>query len=196
MDVAAVRADELVPRQGGGTEPPVTGEEAPPRRRSRRWLRALPVAVLAALVATAVLLGLSVRAHGAPDDERAAAMAAARQEAVNLTTLGYATARHDVDRILAGATGGLRAKFETERAKLGSVLAQDRSTSRGHVVSAGLVHLSGDTAQVVVAADATVTTGTGSGQRSVLKHYRMVVRLQKVSGQWLASDVAFAGMPQ
>jgi hypothetical protein len=52
-------------------------------------------------------------------------------------------------------------------------------------------------AQVVVACDATVTTAASTGRdQSVLTHYRMVMHLVKLHGRWLVSDVAFAGAPQ
>jgi len=124
---------------------------------------------------------------------------AARQEAVNLTTISYTSAAADLDRIVAGATGGLRQQFEGQRAQFPAVLARDKSVSRGRVLSAGLISLSddNDTARVAVATDATVsTTGGGVTAQSVLKHYRMVMQLQLVGGRWLVSDVAFAGVPQ
>ena len=40
------------------------------------------------------------------------------------------------------------------------------------------------------------TTPPGKQAQSVLKHYRMVMRLVKVHGHWLVSDIAFAGAPQ
>jgi Mce-associated membrane protein len=124
---------------------------------------------------------------------------AARQEAVNLTTISYTSAAADLDRIVAGATGGLRQQFEGQRAQFPAVLARDKSVSRGRVLSAGLISLSddNDTARVAVATDATVsTTGGGVTAQSVLKHYRMVMKLELIGGRWLVSAVAFAGVPQ
>jgi Mce-associated membrane protein len=159
----------------------------------------LPFALLAGLVALVVLLVLRTSDQTARDDARQAALQTARQEAVNLTTLSYTTANRDLDRILGLATGGLREGFAAKRAQLPSLLARDKSQSRGTVLSAALVRLSPglDAAQVVVATDATVsTTAQGNEAGSVLKHYRMVMALQLVDGRWLVSDVAFAGVPQ
>jgi Mce-associated membrane protein len=156
------------------------------------------LALLAVLVASLVVLVLRASAHAARDDARDAAVASARQEAVNLTTISYTTAARDLDRILAGATGPLRAKFESERTQFPTVLAREKSESRGTVLSAALVRVSvaNRTAQVVVAADATVTTGAGGSPQSAVKHFRMVMQLLRVNDRWLVSDVAFAGAPQ
>jgi Mce-associated membrane protein len=188
VDVVAVRPDEL--------DPEGSGEAAQARHAGRGLLLALPFLVLAALIALVVILVLRTNDRSSRDDARQGVLQAARQEAVNLTTLSYTSATRDLDRILAGATGGLRAKFESERAQFPAVLAREKSQSSGSVLSAGLVRLSlsAGSAQVVLATDATVATT--AAPQPVLKHYRMVMTLQRVNGHWLVSDVAFAGLPQ
>ena len=181
MDGAAVRPAEL-------------GHE-----RRRIGVRLVPVVVLVALLAADAVLFFRPRGDSTHDVVTRAVLAAARQEAVNLTTIAYTSAAHDLDRILAGATGGLRQQFAAQQAQFPAVLARDKSVSRGRVLSAGLISLSAgnDTARVAVATDATVsTTAGGPTPQSVLKHYRMVMQLRLVRGRWLVSDVAFAGVPQ
>jgi Mce-associated membrane protein len=191
VDVVAVRADELEPSDSG------SGDDARPRRGG---LAATVVVIVVLVVLVAAVTTLLLRAHSRDErnDAREAALQSAREEAVNLTTLSYKTAEHDVDRILSGATGELRRQFAAQRPAETRVLSQTRSVSRGNVLSAGLVRMAADldTAQVVVATDATVTTETRPGSpQSVLKHYRMVMGLERVDGRWLVSDVAFAGRP-
>jgi Mce-associated membrane protein len=192
VDVAAVRPDELEPDDG-----------APPPGRSRS--SAGPAVLVAALVALAALLAalvvllLQASHRNARDDARRAAAAAARAEALNLTTISYQTAEADLRRILAGSTGKLRSQFAEQQPRFAQSLAGDKSRSKGDVLAVGVVNASASkgTAQVVVATDATVTTADASGKdQSVLKHYRMVMRLVKLHGRWLVSDVAFAGEPQ
>ena len=190
MDVVAVRADELGPGDSA------TGVSS---RRGARAAGVVVLVVLAALLAALVVLLLRAHDRSQRADLRDAVLQAARQEAVNLTTLSYTTAKRDVDRIVAGATGDLRQRFAAQRPAEAAVLAQNKSRSRGTVLSAGLSRLSPgtDTAQVVLAVDATVTTETKPGSpQSALKHYRMVMKLHRVDGRWLVSDVAFAGVPQ
>jgi Mce-associated membrane protein len=193
VDVVAVRADELEPADSG----PGSGDDS---RRPRRGIAATIVVlvVLGALVAAVTTLLVRAQSRGERNDAREAALQAAREEAVNLTTLSYKTAERDVDRILSGATGELRRQFAAQRPAETRVLSQTRSVSRGTVLAAGLVRMATDleTAQVVVATDATVTTETTPGSpESVLKHYRMVMGLERVDGRWLVSNVAFAGRP-
>jgi Mce-associated membrane protein len=131
-------------------------------------------------------------------DDGTAAVAAARLEAVNLTTIDYKTTDAAVARILAGATGTLKTQFTAQRAQLGPLLASTKSTSVGSVLEAGLVKLSGSNAEVLVAVDASVTTqpaGTTKPQNAV-KHYRMSMKLQHVGTSWLVSDVGFTGLAQ
>jgi len=179
---------------GAAVRPAELGHE-----RRRIGVRLVPVVVLVALLAADAVLFFRPRGDSTHDVVTRAVLAAARQEAVNLTTIAYTSAAHDLDRILAGATGGLRQQFAAQQAQFPAVLARDKSVSQGRVLSAGLISLSAhnDTARVAVATDATVsTTGGGPTAQSVLKHYRMVMQLRLVRGRWLVSDVAFAGVPQ
>lgn len=151
-----------------------------------------------ALATAATVIGAVTRNPGPADSASStelAVLAAARGESLALTTIRYQSVDADVARVLAGATGALRTQFEQERAKLPATLTPNKSSSTGKVLSAGILSLSGDTAKAVVAVDATVT-GTDVGVSGVLKHYRMVVTLQRIDGRWLASNLAFAGQPQ
>jgi hypothetical protein len=176
-----------------------TADVADPRPTGRGPVIAAAV-LLGALLAAAVVFGIRDHRHRdataqtlVPAEQ--SAMSAARAEAVALTTIGYQTASSDLNRVLAGATGSLRTQFEKERSQLPATLAQTKSQSRGTVLSSALSSASADRAQVLVAVDARVT-GTDTTSSGALKHYRMVVTLQRVAGRWLASEVAFAGTPQ
>jgi len=152
------------------------------------------------LAAAATAIGAVTRNADAPNASSAsptevAALAAARSESLALTTIRYQSADADLARILAGATGQLRSQFEKQKQQLSSTLGPNHSSSTGMILSAGLTSLSGDTATAVVAADATVS-GSDLGPSGVVKHYRIVVTLQRQNGRWLASDVSFEGQPQ
>lgn len=180
--------------------PAYDDEAAPPPRRSR-WgalLRAVLVLALAGLVAAGVLLGLAWRHHRDRDADRQAALAAARQEAVNLTTMSYRHADADIQRILAAATGDLHKQFTSERTQLAQVLSQAKSESTGTALEAGVVSLRGDTARVLVAADASVVNDQTRQAKSapVVKHYRMAMTVQRLGGRWLVSSIGFTGVPQ
>jgi Mce-associated membrane protein len=159
----------------------------------------VPVVTLALLVSAVVALMFRASARAATSDARAAAVAVARQEALNLTTLSYEHADADLDRIVGLATGELRTRFEAERKDLPGVLAREQSTSSGTIRSAGLVRLAddGESAQVSVAVDAEISNDkTRAAGQPVVEHYRMVLQVSRVGGKWLVSNVAFAGTPQ
>ena len=156
-------------------------------------LRTTPIALLAGLVGLAVPLAFQASDRHDRDGQRAAAVAAARQEVTNLMNISYATAAHDLDRVIAGSTGDLRRQFELQRAHVASI-AGSRSELTGSVVTAGLLWLHYDqhTARVVVAAAGTDAT---SGSTSTLRHYRWVLTLRESNGHWLVSDAALEGVP-
>lgn len=170
-----------------------------PSPRGSLLLLVVTALVLAGLVAAAVLLG--VRDHNRREDGTVSGsapavdqtvLAAARGEAVALTSLGYQTASTDLDRVLSGATGALRTQFDKEKAQLPGTLAKTKAVSQGTVLSSALSSLSGSKATVMVAVDATVS-GSDTGKTGVLKHYRFILTMQDVGGRWLASNVASAG---
>jgi len=193
--MAALRSDGVTVADGADGAESSTADSA----SDSLWPLLVAAALLVALAVVAVILGVRYASHNSSNGDAPAAqqavLAAARGEAVALTTLGYKTANADLNRILAGATGQLRSQFEKEKGQLPATLAQTKSISRGTVLSSGLISLAGNRAQALASVDATVS-GTDTGATGVIKHYRMVVTLQRVGGQWLASDVAFAGAPQ
>jgi len=191
VDVAALRPDELEPDDGA----PRSGQ---PRASGGLAVLVTSLVLLTGLLVVLVLLLMQGSGRNSREDARQGAAAAARAEALNLTTIRYDSADADLRRILDGATGKLRSQFAEQQPQFARSLAGDKSRSRGNVLAVGVVNASASkgTAQVVVAADATVTTDANGKDQSVLKHYRMVMRLVKIHGRWLVSDVAFAGEPQ
>lgn len=168
---------------------------APVAGRRRRAPTVLLLAVAVAAVVAVVVLGLEVRDGRRLDTERGAVLHAARQSALNLTSIDHRTAGRDIDRVLAGATGELAEQFEQEKDQLAQVLAGNRATSRGQVLGAGVVRLDGRSATVLVAVDATVTSNETAGQAARLQRYRMSLELRRVGGRWLTERVLFAGAP-
>jgi Mce-associated membrane protein len=155
----------------------------------------LVLLALLGLVGWLVNDGRSVRSR---DDARQEALQAARQQAVNLTTISYVTADRDLARIIAAATGTLKTQFEAQRTQFPTVLKRDRSVSTGTVLAAGIAGDSGSTVEALVAVDAQVTNAESAkaGTAALVKHYRMDMKLVRIGGRWLVSQVAFAGLPQ
>lgn len=173
----------------------LTKAPVPPPRRRRPVLPAFLAVVLCGLLTGVVLTALDARSADVREDARQAALQAARQEAVNLTTISHETAERDLARIIAAATGTLKTQFETQAKTFPGVLRREKSVSVGRVLAAGVKSQQGSTVDALVAVDATVRN-TASGEAGVVKHYRMDMRLVLVGKTWLVSTVAFAGLPQ
>jgi len=136
-------------------------------RRMVRFLEVSPVRVATVVgVAFALVLGalcvwLGFGANAARTDEklRGELIQAARQGAVNLTTIDYEHAESDMQRILDSATGEFYDEFNTRSGPFIDVLKKAKSKTAGTVTEAGLEALDGKSAEVLVA----VSVGTVNG---------------------------------
>ena len=191
-DPGTAALSEQVAEPGSPDEPAALTQGA---RRRRAVLPVLLLLVLAGLLTGVVLTALDARAAEVRDDDQHAALLAARQQAVNLTTISHETADRDLARIIAAATGTLKTQFEAQAKTFPGVLRQEKSVSVGRVLAAGVKSQQDGTVDVLVAVDATVRNAA-SADTGVVKHYRMDMRLIQVDGRWLVSTVAFAGLPQ
>jgi Mce-associated membrane protein len=178
-------------------------ERAPrrPRRTPARprtgWAAAPRTAILAALLALA-LVGLGVTGRQWYTQQRLdaahrAALASARQTTVDFVTVSAATVDRDLERVLAGATGDFRDEFSRGRAQVRAAVVENKVSSTGTVLSAGLVSGDLDSAVALVAVDAAVTNAGAPEGR--LSHYRIQVDLavDPGSGRWLVSRLQFVG---
>jgi Mce-associated membrane protein len=166
------------------------GETAREQRRSDGWAvgaLALLSAIVVALAATGIVL-LTMR-HGLHGQQaaRESALAAARQQALNLVSLDARTIDRDYDRMLAGTTDPLRADLRQNRSAAKDALAKSKGTSTGTVTDAGLVELSGDKAGAVVIVDA-VQTNTVT-KTSLSHRFRFQLDLTNQGGTWLVGNL-------
>ncbi|MGW2645299.1 hypothetical protein ACWC2T_10385 [Streptomyces sp. NPDC001393] len=157
-------------------------------------MRLLSAALAAATVLTAVLcgwLGLKLSDQRAADQRRQDILAAARQSALNFTSLDYRHYDRDSRTVLSGATGDFKKQFAAQTRQLTKLVAQNKSVSEGQVLEAGIVRSDERSAQVLVVADSKVTnTAAPDGQA---RTYRLQLGLVRVAGRWLTSDVEFVG---
>ncbi|MGW1167895.1 hypothetical protein [Streptomyces sp. NPDC002550] len=157
-------------------------------------MRLLPAGLVAATVLTTVLsvwLGLKVADQRGVEQRRQEVLAAARQSALNFTSLDYRHYDRDSHNVLDGATGDFKKQFAAQTAQLTKLVAQNRSVSEGQVLDAGIVRSDERSARVLVVADSKVTnTAAPEGQA---RTYRLQLDLVRVGGRWLTSDVTFVG---
>lgn len=159
---------------------------------ARRAAVALLAALVVAAVAVLVVSVPRVAEAGAREDRREAVLSAARQQAVNFTTLDYRKLDRDLGRVEAGATGDFRTQFRSGAAELTELVTQNKAVARGKVLEAGILTEDADSARVLVVADSQVTN-TGSDGEPQMRHYRIRMDLVREDGRWLVSDLAFVG---
>ncbi|CAL9289751.1 hypothetical protein [Streptomyces sp. SudanB52_2052] len=169
---------------------PGVGEYAMPAGR-RRALSAGLAAATVVTTASALWLGLQVQEQRAAEQRRQDILAAARQSALNFTSLDYRRYDRDSGNVLKGATGDFKKQFAAQTKELTELVARNKSVSEGQVLEAGLVRSGARTARVLVVADSKVTnTAVPKGEA---RTYRLQLDLVLEGGRWLTSDVEFVG---
>jgi Mce-associated membrane protein len=163
---------------------------SPPRRAPVGLVVAL-VVVLALLAAAAIIGAVKLRDATQRDDARDAALGAARQEALNLTSIDGRDIDADLKRVLDGATGTFATDFSQRAKDLKTVLTQNAVVADGHVIDAALVRCDLDTATALVVVDSKVTNKAAPAGRS--NTYRMQLDLERHGSRWLTSKLEFVG---
>ncbi|MGH3636370.1 mammalian cell entry protein [Mycobacterium sp.] len=114
---------------------------------------------------------------------------AARQGAVNLTTVDYEHADADAQRILDSATGSFHDHFSARWGPFVDLVKREQSKLVGTVSDAGLESQTGDVGQVLVAV--TVKTSNPGQAQQEPQVWRMRITVQKVGEAGKISNVAF-----
>jgi Mce-associated membrane protein len=172
--------------EAGATEPAST----PTRRAPVAAIATLSVVLL--LLAAAALVGaVKLRDAAQRDDARAAALAAARQEALNLTSIDGQDITADLKRVQDGATGAFAKDFATRSAQLKTVLTENAVVAEGRVLDAALVRGDLDTATALVVVDSMVKNKAAPAGRA--NTYRMQLDLERHGGRWLTASLQFVG---
>ncbi|MEU5568830.1 hypothetical protein [Streptomyces coeruleorubidus] len=154
----------------------------------------LTAGLVAATVSTTALtlwLAFGLYQQREADQRRQGILAAARQSALNFTSLDYRHYDRDSANVLAGATGEFKKQFTAQTDQLTKLVAQNKSVSEGQVLEAGIVRSDEDSARVLVVADSKVSnTAAPEGEA---RTYRLQLDLVHKDGRWLTSDVEFVG---
>lgn len=149
-------------------------------------------ATLAVSSVFAVRTQLAGGSAAADEARREAVLSAARQQALNFTTIGYKTVDKDIDRVIDGSTGDFKASYEQNRKTIKETVTKNKSTSKGQVLSSGVKTIDKDSAVALVVVDAQVTNV--AHKKPSLQNYRMQFDLAKLdNGDWLVSGVEFVG---
>jgi Mce-associated membrane protein len=155
------------------------------------WLSLVLIGLLVVLLALGVVMFGKWRDQKATHDAYADVLAAAKAETQAFTTLDYRTAKKSLDRVKKGATGDFGSQFAKQSAAIEKLTLQNKSVSKGKIVSAGVVSMDKDSARVIVVADSSVTNK--SATKPVPRHYRLQLDLEHKDGEWLTSSLEFVG---
>ena len=156
---------------------------------SRRWMLVVGSLMIAGLTGLTAWLGWNVHQQRLIADQRAAFLQAARQGALNLTTIDWQHAEPDVQRIVNSATGTFFDEFSKRSQSFIDVVKQSQTKSEGTIVAAGLESESDGDAQVLVAMNVKILDARAADQP--LRSWRMRVSVHKVDDQVKVSNVEF-----
>jgi Mce-associated membrane protein len=161
-------------------------------RSSRRGFGVLGLLIVAvALLATAVVLGVSARDRQGDDRARADAVQAARQTVLNFVSISSGTIDRDLQRVSDGATGQFAEEFNKGKPQVKDVVVKNRVKSTGRILESAVVSSDRDSAAVLVAVDGTVVNV--SAPKGQLRHYRIRVDMAKEKNAWRVSKLTFVG---
>lgn len=168
------------------------GADEVPAKPRMSHVRLATILGLVAVVALAGLTGwLGFRAYESRKaaDERNLFLQVGRQGALNLTTIDYAHAEADVQRILDSATGTFYDDFQSRAQPFIEVVKQAQSKSVGTISEAGVESVSDNEAQVLVAV-AVKTSNAGAVEQEP-RAWRMKITVQKVGDEAKVANVRF-----
>jgi len=149
----------------------------------------LIVGLTAVLVLGATWLGLQLHHTREAEHQRQLFLQVGRQAALNLTTIDFNTVDADVQRVLDSSTGSFHDDFQRRSSAFTEVVRQAQAKSVGSVKEVGIESMTGDAAQVLVAAS--VQTSNAGAPEQEPRNWRMRVSVQKVGHDVKVSNVGF-----
>lgn len=159
--------------------------------RGGRWVvGGLTVVLVALLVAIGVLVASRESVDADLTARQQEVAEAARAEAVAFLTVDHADMEPLIEAVLAGATGEFEEQYDSQRDKLTSEAIRTEATSTGEVVALGVGRVDDESAEVVVAANSTVTS-TSTGAEGQVRYYRLRLALVRDGDRWLTSRLEF-----
>jgi Mce-associated membrane protein len=167
------------------TEPPAR-RRTDARELSRR-AKALIAAALAVALLSLAAAGYLLATRTSAADDRDAALSAARQYAVDLTTYDFATVDADVARFARHGTKEFQASYAKSIATVKPGIVKEQRRALGTVVAAGLESFRSDRATVLLAVDQEIRSAAGGG--SSVDRSRIRMTLVHAGDGWLVSDV-------
>jgi Mce-associated membrane protein len=160
-------------------------------RAGRQLAVALSVVVLLLLSlglgTLAMDRGNKLDSAGQLDDSRSAALEAARDFAVLVTTYDPKTLDASFDAVLEHSTGEFHDQYATASDSLRDAIVEVDGSAKGEVIAAGISKASDDRVEVVIFIDQTVSNKLLDKPR--VDRSRMSVVMERRAGSWLVSEM-------
>ncbi|MDH6244669.1 Mce protein [Mycobacterium sp. OTB74] len=188
-DTAETEAEDLAEIEAEG---PAEAAAAPVKEPRDKRVLAVMAAGLVVVLALGGLVGwLGYREYQMRSDEtlRQSYLDAARQGALNLTTIDYRHVDADVKRVLDSSTGAFYDDFQRRAASFSDVVKQMQSAAVGKVTEAGVEKATVSEGSVLVAV--TVHTDVGNGPPQPDRAWRIRLGMQKAGDSVKVSKVEF-----
>jgi Mce-associated membrane protein len=161
----------------------------PPQQPGLRLSLTAALLIVAALGALVGWLGFGANESHQGAQQREVFLQAARQGALNLTTIRYTEVDADIRRILDSSTGAFYDDFQKRSQPFVEVVKQAQSKSQGTITQAGLESVQPDSAQALVAV--AVTTSNAGAPEQQPHAWRMRVSVQMSGDTAKVSNVEF-----
>lgn len=178
-------------------DPDPESSPTPKRRWFRRLTRPSRSAILRAVASAIVIAALTVSGlvlwqHHQVVNERQRATefaAAAREGVMALTSLDFARAKEDIQRVLDNATGAFKAEFQKRAEDFGKIVEDSKVVARGNVYATAVESMTRDSAVVLVAATSEVTGPDGAKDKP--RAWRLEVTVTRDGDRLKMSKVEF-----
>ena len=171
----------------GTSEDNETREERPSGRLRRSVLTLLVGLFVVAAVATPAYLGWRLKQVDDTAAAGRAALEAARNYAVILTTVDAKDIDSNYKQALDGATGEFKDEYSQGSAQLRQILIDNKARGKGIVVDAAVKSATTTKVEVLLFADQSITNAVNPSPR--IDRNRVQMTMELVDNRWLASKV-------
>lgn len=188
--VGEVQAEDAARSNDDGADTDYEDATRTKKLKSPVWAAtAFGLAIVTALGTMAGWFGFQMYQSHQAEQQRELLVSAARQGAINLTTIDWQHVDADIQRILDSSSGAFYDDFSHRSKPFVDVVKKAQSKSVGTITEAGLESQSGNEAQVLVAISVK-TSNLGAAEQDP-RNWRMRITVQKVRDEVKVSNVAF-----
>jgi Mce-associated membrane protein len=185
VNETAERADSAT--EGPDRDETRSGAAPGPPTRRRRAVVALFVAVTIGALAYSGYAGWRLHQVDARAAAGQAALAAAKDYAIVLTTLDTTDIDGNYARALDGATGQFKDAYSLGAKQLRQILIDNKASGKGVVIDAAVKSATTTKVEVLLFTDQSITNAVRSEPR--IDRNRIQMTMELVDGRWLASQV-------